>query len=62
MLICYVIYVYSEVKVIKPMEPSNNFLWKVNDGRIERILVAKDNTIVVTSSSTEIKVWKLIDP
>ena len=44
------------------MEPSNNFLWKVNDGRIERILVAKDNTIVVTSSSTEIKVWKLIDP
>ena len=33
----------------------------MNDGVIEKILVAKDNTIVVTSSSTEIKVWELID-
>ena len=33
----------------------------MNDGIIEKILVAKDNAIVVTSSCTEIKVWKLID-
>ena len=33
----------------------------MNDGTIEKILVAKDNTIVVTSSTTEIKVWELID-
>ena len=33
----------------------------MNDGTINKILVAKDNTIVVTSSSTEIKVWELID-
>ena len=54
-------YFYSEVQVIKPMEPSNNFSWKVNDYAIEKILVAKDNAIVVTSSRTEIKVWELID-
>ena len=33
----------------------------MNDGAIEKILVAKNNTIVVTSSNTEIKVWELID-
>ena len=43
------------------MESSHNFLWKVNDGAIEKILVTKDNTIVVTSSNAEIKVWKLIE-
>ena len=43
------------------MEPSKNFKWKVNDGTIEKLLVAKDNAIVVTSSTTEIKVWELKD-
>ena len=33
----------------------------MNDGGIEKMLVAKDNAIVVTSSNTEIKVWSLID-
>ena len=33
----------------------------MNDDPVEKILVAKDNTIVITSSSTEIKVWMLLD-
>ena len=33
----------------------------MNDDPVKKILVAKDNTIVITSSSTEIKVWMLLD-
>ena len=47
--------------MINPEKPEKNFSWKDQDGGIEKILVSKDNAIVVTSSKVGIKVWKLLD-
>ena len=47
--------------MINPLIPKKNFSWKDQDGGIEKILVSKDNAIVVTSSKVGIKVWKLLD-
>ena len=49
--------------MINPEKPEKNFSWidQDGDGGIEKILVSKDNAIVVTSSKAGIKVWKLLD-
>ena len=57
LLIFVFIFVFSDIQVINPIDDSFKLTWKAHNHEIEMIQVAMDNTVVVTYSNIEIKVW-----